>query len=103
MSLLPTKLLMSWEDIGADHSDVPASFVMFSSCDSNFFKGLMSSADVHGPSSACSTRDRRSFSSFWTLLPLEDLQDPVVRTCTLRNWNPRPACGTTGKSVYAYP
>ena len=24
MSLLPTKLLMSWEDIGADHSDVPA-------------------------------------------------------------------------------
>ena len=25
MSLLPTKLLMSWEDIGADHSDVPAS------------------------------------------------------------------------------
>ena len=23
MSLLPTKLLMSWEDIGADHSDVP--------------------------------------------------------------------------------
>ena len=30
MSLLPTKLLMSWEDIGADHSDVPAKFVMFS-------------------------------------------------------------------------
>ena len=26
MSLLPTKLLMSWEDIGADHSDVPAMF-----------------------------------------------------------------------------
>ena len=24
MSLLPTKLLTSWEDIGADHSDVPA-------------------------------------------------------------------------------
>ena len=24
MSLLPTKLLMSWEDIGADHSDIPA-------------------------------------------------------------------------------
>ena len=24
MSLLPTKLLMSWDDIGADHSDVPA-------------------------------------------------------------------------------
>ena len=31
---------------------------------------------------------RRSFSSFWALLPLEDLQDPVVRTCTLRKWNP---------------
>ena len=26
MSLLPTKLLMSWEDIGADHSDVLAIF-----------------------------------------------------------------------------
>ena len=36
MSLLPTKLLMSWEDIGADHSDVPAMFVMFSSCGSHF-------------------------------------------------------------------
>ena len=24
MSLLPTKLLMSWEDLGTDHSDVPA-------------------------------------------------------------------------------
>ena len=31
MSLLPTKLLTSWEDIGADHSDVPALqlFVVF--------------------------------------------------------------------------
>ena len=27
MSLLPTKLLMSWEDIGADHSDVPAMLI----------------------------------------------------------------------------
>ena len=36
MSLLPTKLLMSWEDIGVDHSDVPAMFVLFSSCDSHF-------------------------------------------------------------------
>ena len=36
------------------------------------------------------------FSSFWALLPLEDLQDPVVRT--LRKWNPRPACGTAIKS-----
>ena len=25
MSPLPTKLLMSWEDIGTDHPDVPAS------------------------------------------------------------------------------
>ena len=41
MSLLPTKLLMSWEDIGADHSDVPAMFVVFLSCDSHFpLKGL---------------------------------------------------------------
>ena len=32
-------------------------------------------------------------------VPLEDLQDPVVRTCTLRNWNPRPACGTAFRSV----
>ena len=31
---------------------------------------------------------------FWALLPLEDPQDPVVRACTLRKWNPRPACGT---------
>ena len=45
MSLLPTKLLMSWEDIGADHSDVPAMFVMFLSCASHFLKGLMHSAD----------------------------------------------------------
>ena len=43
---------------------------------------------------------RRSFSSFWALLPLEDLQDPVVRTCTLRKWNPRPACGTAFSSVH---
>ena len=42
---------------------------------------------------------RRSFSSFWALLPLEDLQDPVVRACTLRKWNPRPACGTAFSSV----
>ena len=27
MSLLPTKLLMNWEDITADHRDVPASTV----------------------------------------------------------------------------
>ena len=43
---------------------------------------------------------RRSFFSFWALLPLEDHQDPVVRTCTLRNWNPRPACGTAFSSVH---
>lgn len=30
MSLLPTKLLMNWGGIGADHSDVPA-LVVFSS------------------------------------------------------------------------
>ena len=33
--LLPTKLLMSREDIGADHSDVPAMFVVFTSCHSH--------------------------------------------------------------------
>ena len=43
---------------------------------------------------------RRSFFSVWALLPLEDHQDPVVRTCTLRNWNPRPACGTAFSSVH---
>ena len=43
---------------------------------------------------------RRSFLSFWALLPLEDLQDPVVCTCTLRKWNPRPACGTAFSSVH---
>ena len=34
-------------------------------------------------------------------LPLEDLQDPVVLTCTctLRKWHPRPACGTAVSSV----
>ena len=26
MSPLPTKLLMSWEDIGTDHPDIPATF-----------------------------------------------------------------------------
>ena len=26
MSPLPTKLLMSWEDVGTDHPDVPANF-----------------------------------------------------------------------------
>ena len=31
MSLLPTKLLMSWEDITADHRDVPANHVILSS------------------------------------------------------------------------
>lgn len=33
-----TKLLMSWEDIGANHPDVPASNCLgcLSSCDSNF-------------------------------------------------------------------
>ena len=29
MSPLPTKLLMSWEDIGTDHPDVPAIFNLF--------------------------------------------------------------------------
>ena len=40
------------------------------------------------------------FLPLWALLPLEDLQDPVVRTCTLRKWNPRPACGTAFSSVH---
>ena len=60
-------------------------------------KGLVSSADVH---------DHRHFDllatfdlAFLAPLPLEDLQDPVVRTCTLRKWYPRPACGTAVKSV----
>ena len=37
MSLLPTKLLMNWEDIGADHSDVPSfQFAALSRCYSKF-------------------------------------------------------------------
>ena len=53
--LLPTKLLTSWEDIGADHSDVPAwlwrsqALLHFSG------KVLVSSASV---------RDRRHFDLF---------------------------------------
>ena len=35
----------------------------------------------------------------WALCPLEDLQAPMVLTGTLRNWNPRPACGTAISSV----
>ena len=34
------------------------------------------------------------------LLPLEDLQAPMVFTGTLRKWNPRPACGTAFSSVH---
>ena len=40
--------------------------------------------------------------SFWALLPLEDLQDPVVRTCTLRNWNPGRRVAPLSVQ-YAYP
>ena len=43
---------------------------------------------------------RRSLLSFWALLPLEDLQVPVVRTRILRIWNARPACGTAFSSVH---
>ena len=52
----------------------------------------------------CTTRRHLVGSSivffFWALLPLEDLQDPVVRTCTLGNWNPRPACGAAFNSAH---
>ena len=34
------------------------------------------------------------------LLLLEDPQAPMVLTGTLRNWNPRPACGTALSSVH---
>ena len=36
----------------------------------------------------------------WAFFPLKVLQVPVVRTCSLRNWNPRPACGTAFSSVH---
>ena len=45
MSLLPTKLLTSWEDIGADHSDVPAELWCLQAVTPIFFKGLVHSAD----------------------------------------------------------
>ena len=34
------------------------------------------------------------------LLLLEDPQAPMVLTGTLRNWNPRPACGTAFSSAH---
>ena len=55
-------------------------------------------ADASGTSSACSSVVR--FLLLWAISPFEDLQDPVVRTCTLRKWNPRPACGTAFSSVH---
>ena len=57
MSLLPTKLLMSWEDIGADHSDVPAWLWRLQAFTVLDFSGkvLVSSADV---------RARRHFDLF---------------------------------------
>ena len=36
---------------------------------------------------------RFRFLEFLDLSPFEDLQDPLVLTCTLRKWLPRPACG----------
>ena len=40
------------------------------------------------------------FLPLWAFFPLKVLQVPVVRTCSLRNWNPRPACGTAFSSVH---
>ena len=62
-------------------------------------KVLMFSLNCRCERNVVSLFVRRSLSSFWALLPLADLQDPLVRTCTLRKWNPRPACGTAIKSV----
>ena len=44
MSLVPTKLLMSWEDIGADHSEVPAVLWCFQAVTPIPRKGLVHSA-----------------------------------------------------------
>ena len=50
--------------------------------------------------------DRRHFDLFAALdleilapSPFEDPEAPVVLTCTLRKWYPRPACGTAVKSA----
>ena len=70
-------------------------------CNFPFPNGMRLSLEP--PDMTCTLRRHLVGSSFvflfLALLPLEDLQDPVVRTCTLRNWNPRPACGTAIKSV----
>ena len=76
-------------DEWSDQPLVPAQFLTFG-------KGLMHSADMSERRQPARPAIVDGFSSFWALLPLEDLQDPVVRT--LRKWNPRPACGTAIKS-----
>ena len=58
----------------------------------------MSSPDLRATTSPCRFVVR--LETFGPSVPLEDLQDPVVYTCTLRNWNPRPACGTAFSSVH---
>ena len=65
---------------------------------STLSKGLVSSADMHARYAVTpSVRFRLELLAFF---PLEVLQVPVVRTGTLRKWNPRPACGTAFSSAH---
>ena len=64
-----------------------------------FGKGLMRSADMNERRQPARPAIVDGFLPLWVLFPLEDLQAPMVLTGTLRNWNPRPACGTAISSV----
>ena len=102
-STSPTKRLALNTDIGGDAHRRTCNFPTFPYgkrlSQEPHCKALMFSLNCRCERNVVSLFVRRSLSSFWALLPLADLQDPLVRTCTLRKWNPRPACGTAIKSV----
>ena len=60
----------------------------------------MHSADMNERRQPARSAIVDGFLPLWAFFPLKVLQVPVVRTCSLRNWNPRPACGTAFSSVH---
>ena len=60
----------------------------------------MHSADMNERRQPARSAIVDGFLLLWAFFPLKVLQVPVVHTCSLRNWNPRPACGTAFSSVH---
>ena len=60
----------------------------------------MHSADMNERRQPARSAIVDGFLPLWAFFPLKVLQVPAVRTCSLRNWNPRPACGTAFSSVH---